>query len=70
MKILITENLKVNTNWFAEKVVLNAKGYNPKLPNKKKQKQYTKLMLHAEMEKIFGGRWNPDAEKMYWKLFF
>lgn len=58
------------TNWFAEKVVLNAKGYNPKLPLKKKQKQYTMNMLHAEMEKLFGGKWNPDAEKMYWKLFF
>ena len=59
-----------HTNWFADKVVLNAKGYNPKLPIKKKQKQYTKFMLHAEMEKLFGGKWNPDAEKMYWKLFF
>ena len=58
------------TNWFADKVVLNAKGLNPNLPIKKKQKQYTKLMLHAEMEKLFGGKWNPDAEKMYWKLFF
>ena len=59
-----------HTVWFADKVVLNANGFQPLMKPKKKEKRYTMITMHKEMEKLFGGRWTADAEKMFWKLFF
>jgi GLPGLI family protein len=59
-----------NTTWFADKVVLNAAGFNPVLKPVKKEKEYTRETIRTELKKIFQGSWDKRVEKMYWKLFF
>lgn len=59
-----------NTTWFADKVILNAAGFNPVLKPVKKEKEYTRETIRAELKKTFQGSWDKRVEKLYWKLFF
>ena len=59
-----------NTTWFADKVELNATGFNPVLKPVKKEKEYNREGFRTELKIIFKGGWDNRIEKMYWRLFF